>query len=133
VTAVADARAAVQSAEIVVLATHSREPVVAPEWIAAGTHLSTLGPKTVSAHQTPPELVSAATVVPSDSPAQAGAYDEPFFTARELVHLGAVICGDAAGRASDSDITIYCSTGLAGSELLMANALLEGPERPSSA
>jgi alanine dehydrogenase len=130
---VADSREAVQGAEIVVLATRARQAVVAPEWIEPGTHLTTVGPKTRSAHETPPELVRAAAVVVSDSPAQASAYYEPFFTQRALVHLGAVVCGDAPGRKTDSDITVYCSTGLAGSEVLMAKALLDLSERAGPA
>ena len=77
---------------------------------------------------TPPELVDAARVAVSDSPAQAAAYAEPFFTDRELQHLGAVLAGAEAGRRSEDDITLYCSTGLAGSEVAMALALTQTQE-----
>jgi ornithine cyclodeaminase/alanine dehydrogenase-like protein (mu-crystallin family) len=36
-----------------------------------------------------------------------------------------VLAGDAAGRGSDADITLYASTGLAGSEVVIARRLLE--------
>ena len=39
-----------------------------------------------------------------DSPAQAASYDEPFFTTRDLTHLGAVALGDEAGRSSAGDL-----------------------------
>jgi ornithine cyclodeaminase/alanine dehydrogenase-like protein (mu-crystallin family) len=35
-----------------------------------------------------------------------------------------VISGEAPGRGSDSDITLYASTGLAGSEVVLALGLL---------
>ncbi len=121
-------RDVVRGADIVVLATRSEHPVVDAEWVEAGTHINTVGPKTLSAHEAPTELVAAARMVVSDSPTQANAYGEPFFTDRDLIHLGAVLSGDVPGRQSDTDITVYCSTGLAGSEVLLAQALLERPQ-----
>jgi alanine dehydrogenase len=118
------AEEAVADAHVVVLATRSEEPVIDAGWIGDGTHVSTVGPKFASAHETPPEPAHRAAVVVSDSPEQAAAYDEPFFTDRALTHLGAVVAGEAAGRASDRDITLYCSTGLAGSEVVLAETLL---------
>jgi alanine dehydrogenase len=114
----------VEAADIAVLATRSERPVIDAGAVRAGTHVTTVGPKTASAHETPPALAERAGAVVSDSPQQATAYGEPFFTSRELVHLGAVLAGDRPGRQADSDITLYCSTGLAGSEVVLAGALL---------
>jgi ornithine cyclodeaminase len=122
--AVETGRDAVRGAGIVILATTSRRPVIDAEWIEPGTHLNTVGPKTRSAHETPPELVDTAAVVVSDSPVQAAGYAESFFTERELQPLGAII-GGLEGRRTPDDITVYCSTGLAGSEVAVAMALLE--------
>jgi ornithine cyclodeaminase/alanine dehydrogenase-like protein (mu-crystallin family) len=36
--------------------------------------------------------------------------------------------GDLPGRTSDEDITLYCSTGLAGSGVVLAEALLAAAE-----
>jgi ornithine cyclodeaminase len=120
----ATAQQAVEAADIIILATVSEQPVISSAWVAAGTHVNTVGPKLLSAHETPPDLAAKAAVVVSDSPGQAAAYGEPFFTSRELTHLGAVLCNDAPGRTSDTDITMYASTGLAGSEVVVANAML---------
>jgi alanine dehydrogenase len=118
---------AVVDADIVVLATRSERPVIEADWIRPGTHVSTIGPKLASAHETPSELAERADGLFSDSPDQAIAYGEPFFTPRALVHLGAVVAGDHPGRAHATDITLYCSTGLAGSEVILAEALLDSP------
>jgi alanine dehydrogenase len=123
--AVPDARAAVDGVQIVILATRSEVPVIEPAWVSPGAHVNTVGPKAAGACETPPELAEAAAVVVSDSPAQAAAYGAPFFTSRPLTHLGAVIAGDAPGRSHDSDLTLYASTGLAGSEVVIARCLLE--------
>jgi alanine dehydrogenase len=115
---------AVADADLVVLATRSEQPVIEAGWIRPGTHVNTVGPKQTSAHEAPVELAEVADAVVSDSPEQAAAYGEPFFTRRELTHLGAVIAGDQPGRTGDSDITLYCSTGLSGSEVIVAHVLL---------
>ncbi len=91
----------------------------------AGAHITTVGPKTAAAHETPDDLATRAAVLASDSPAQAAAYEEPFFTDREPTHLGGILCGELEGRTGDSDITLYASTGLAGSEIVTASALLD--------
>jgi alanine dehydrogenase len=124
-TPVATAQQAVEGADIIILATVSEQPVISSAWVAAGAHVNTVGPKLVSAHETPPDLAANAAVVVSDSPGQAAAYGEPFFTSRELTHLGALLCNDTPGRTSDTDITMYASTGLAGSEVVVANAMLD--------
>ena len=122
--AVASAREAVEGADIVILASRSTEPVIDSAWVQAGAHVTTVGPKTVSGHEAPGELAERASVVATDSPAQAAAYGEPLFTDRPLVHLGGIVSEALPGRTSPDDVTLYVSTGLAGSEVVTAVALL---------
>ena len=122
--AVPSAQEAVADADIVILATRAQTPVIDACWIKDGAHVTTLGPKTVAGHETPPELAERAAVVVSDSPEQARAYGKPFFTDKPLIHLGAVLTGATPGREKDDEITLYCSTGLAGSEFVLAHELL---------
>lgn len=119
------ARAAVADAGIVVLATRSTELVIEPAWVAPGAHVTTVGPKSRSGHETPSELADAAAIVASDAPAQAAAYGEPFFTSRPLTHLGRLVAEPGDAAHSGDAVTLYCSTGLAGSEVVLAAALLE--------
>jgi alanine dehydrogenase len=118
------AEEAVADSDLVVLATRSERPVIEADWIRPGTHVNTVGPKLASAHETPPELAESASTVVTDSPEQAPGYGEPFFTPRALTHLGGVLTGDSPGRISDEDINLYCSIGLAGSEVVLAETLL---------
>jgi ornithine cyclodeaminase/alanine dehydrogenase-like protein (mu-crystallin family) len=78
----ASSEQAAAGADIVVLATTSAEPVIDPAAIAAGTHLTTVGPKSAGAHETPAELLARAAIVTRDLPQQAGAYGEPFSPTR---------------------------------------------------
>lgn len=119
------AEQAVAGADIVVLATTSTRPVLDAAAVRPGTHLSTVGPKWADAHETPLDLLSRAAVVTCDSPRQAAGYARPFFTdPAALTALGAVLAGDEPGRSEDDDITVHCSVGLAGTEVLLGAALL---------
>lgn len=122
-----DAAVAVRDADIVVLATRSTIPVIDAADVAPGTHVTTVGPKSRASHETPLELAEAAAVVTCDSPAQAAAYPEPFFTSAPLVSLADVMRGAAPGRKDPDDITLHCSVGLAGSEILLARRLIDEP------
>jgi ornithine cyclodeaminase len=130
-TACDTAEEAVAESDLVVLATRSERPVIEADWIRRGTHVNTVGPKLASAHETPTELAESAIAVVTDSPEQAARYGEALFTPRALTHLGAVLTGDLLGRTSDEDITLYCSTGLAGSEVVLAETLLAAVQEPS--
>lgn len=123
------ARAAVEGADIVVLATSSPTPVIDAGWVAAGSYITTLGPKQVGRAEFGPELVAASDAVFTDSVAQISAYDPPNIlqgTAQEhrLSSLGAVLAGEVSGRTSDDQRLLFCSVGLAGTETFLLDRLL---------
>ncbi|AKH80877.1 ornithine cyclodeaminase [Streptomyces sp. CNQ-509] len=126
VRAVPRVEEAVRDHDVVVLATNSTAPVLDAEWVAPGTHVTTLGPKTVSRHEVPAALAERADVILTDSVAQAAAYGEPHvLPVDRMIGLGAVLVGAAAGRSSPDEITVFCSVGLAGTEVAVAAALGE--------
>ncbi|WP_405760865.1 ornithine cyclodeaminase family protein [Streptomyces sp. NBC_01420] len=117
---------AVRGHDVVVVATNSAVPVLDADWISPGTHVTTLGPKTVVRHEVPSALADLADVLFTDSPAQAAGYGEPhIFPAERMVGLGALLSGAAPGRTSPEQITVFCSVGLAGTEVAVAAALYE--------
>ena len=86
--------------------------------------MTTLGPKSASRHEVPAALAGRADVILTDSPAQLVAYPEPHLFADEpIASLGAVLAGAVAGRTSPEQITVFCSVGLAGTEVAIAAAL----------
>jgi alanine dehydrogenase len=122
--AVATAEQAVREQDVVIVATSSATPVLDADWISAGTHLTTVGPKTISRHEVPPALADRADVIITDSLAQAAGYGEPHIHPPErMIELGAVLTGTAVGRSSSSQITVFCSVGLAGTEIALAAVL----------
>ena len=117
---------AVAGADIVVLATTSRSAVIEADDIAPGTHVTSLGPKSVEAHEAPRELVTKASVVACDSPDQAHASPVPFFTGdTELVDLADLVKAGAPAQRREAEITLFCSVGLAGTEVALAERVLD--------
>ncbi|MFE7531954.1 hypothetical protein ACFU7Y_40610 [Kitasatospora sp. NPDC057542] len=53
VRAVGTVEEAVRERDVVVVATNSPVPVLDAGWIAPGTHVTTLGPKSLSRHEVP--------------------------------------------------------------------------------
>ena len=145
----------VRDRDVVIVATNSVVPVLQAQWISPGTHVSTLGPKTVSRHEVPAALAGRASVILTDSSAQLAAYPEPhlfagqpgrdaflpfialigvwIFLSRQMqgvagqpvTDLGAVLAGAATARSSPEQVTIFCSVGLAGTEVAVAAALCD--------
>jgi ornithine cyclodeaminase len=126
----ASAKDAVRNAAIVICATDSTQPVIQADWIAPGTHVTTVGPKQRGQHELDPGIAAGATVIATDSPAQIAAYDPLFFLhgvlpMERVVDLADIVAGARPGRESGQDITLFCSAGLAGTEVLLADRLLE--------
>lgn len=125
---------AVRDRDVVIVATNSAVPVLDAGWIAPGTHVNTVGPKTASRHDVPAALAHRASVVLTDSLAQAASYPEPhIFAVDTMVDLGAVLAGAVAVRTRPDRITVFSSVGLAGTEVALAAALVGRPSRPSHA
>jgi ornithine cyclodeaminase/alanine dehydrogenase-like protein (mu-crystallin family) len=127
-SAVADPETAVTGADIVLLATSSKSPVIDAAWVADGAHVTTLGPKQTGAHECPPDLPARAAVILTDSLAQLDAYPEPFFLTgparKRMGALSAAAAGAGPARETAEQITLFCSVGLAGTEIAVAAALL---------
>jgi ornithine cyclodeaminase/alanine dehydrogenase-like protein (mu-crystallin family) len=120
---VADARAAVDGAEIVVLATSSPTPVIDAAWLAPGSYVTTLGPKQLGRAEFGLDLPGAASLLVSDSPDQIGAYHPPNVLVgtphrQRLVSLGAVRAGEVHPPHRDG-ISLFFSVGLAGTEAFL--------------
>jgi alanine dehydrogenase len=119
-----DARTAVEGAGIVIVSTVATSPVLATDWLAPGCHVNSTGPKGAGASELDPELAERAALVVSDSPAQIEANPDGWFTSREAMPLGEVVAGLRPGRRTPGELTLYVSTGLAGSEVVLADRLL---------
>ncbi len=132
VTAHDGPEAVVRGADVVYVATDSETPVLEPEWLDAGTHVHTLGPKWDDGHELPTAVFDRADVVATDSLNQVAAYeDEGGFVVDDweerVVELGPLV---VEGVERDPDaVTVFCSVGLAGTEVVLADRYLRELER----
>lgn len=126
----ADARSAVEGADIVILATNSSAPVLEADWLDRGCHVTTLGPKQRGSAEFGVDLPAAAALLVTDSLEQINAYDPPNVLvgsdhASRLVSLGSVRAGEVALPPGDR-ISLFFSVGLAGTEAYLLNRLIRG-------
>ena len=118
------AEAAVRGADILLCVTNSRTPVIQSEWLEPGVHINNIGPKLASAHELPVDVADYCDLIVCDSIQQAQGYGEPFYLPPDtFVSLDNIVTGKAAGRPSAESRTLFVSVGLAGTEVILANAL----------
>jgi ornithine cyclodeaminase len=115
---------AIRDRDVVILATTSPVPVLDAAVLAPGTHVNAVGFKQRGRAEFGPDLPAAAALIATDSPAQAGAYDPPMVVpASRMRHLGAIVAGDLPGRLGPDEITLFCSVGLAGTEVFLLDRI----------
>lgn len=130
VETVGSALEAVGDADIVISATTSNTPIIKASDLKPGVHVNTVGPKTQRGHELGLDVADTATVIATDSPEQTRAYASPFFLSGSgnedrMVDLADIIAGKEIGRRSPEDMTLFCSVGLAGTEVVVASAILD--------
>lgn len=125
-----DIETAVSNADIIVTATASRDALVERNWVRAGTHISAIGADNPGKQELATDLVGASTLY-ADLTEQSitlgefeAAYEQGLVKQSEITPIGAVIVGDASGRATD-EITIFDTSGTALQDLAIAKVVLE--------
>src|SRR5207248_1666498 len=123
-TAAESFEAAVLGADVVAVTTHSAEPVVLAEWVAPGTHVSSVG-YNAPGSELDPALVRAATIVvesrdSSFAPPPGGAPELANVDRASVAELGELVSGSRRGRATPVEITLYKSVGVAVQDLAAA-------------
>jgi len=124
VRAVESYREALENADVVCATAHALEPVVRRDWLAAGTHVTSVGYNPAGRELDDQTVVDALVCVESRraalAPVPAGSNDltQPIrdgLITPEHVHaeLGELVSGTKPGRASAEQITLYKSVGVA--------------------
>jgi ornithine cyclodeaminase/alanine dehydrogenase len=119
--------------DIVVTATTSKDPVLRGEWLREGALVLAIGANDPGSRELDDVVLERAAFVCTDARAQAreeaGDLIEP--VARgvldwlEVHELQDVVSGEVAGRASDDDIVVFKSNGLAAWDLAAAARVVE--------
>ena len=115
------AQEAVRSADVVITATTSRQPVLFGEWLQPGTHVNAIGANTPNRREMDEVTLARASLIAVDSieQAQEEAADLIQGLAKlgrgweSVVEMSSVVSDDQPGRRSPDEITIFKSAGIA--------------------
>jgi ornithine cyclodeaminase len=127
---------AVAGADVVCATTHSRAPVLRREWIAPGTHITSVGYDPAGREVDDATVADALVVVESRAtalaPVPAGANDllEPIAAGlidagHVQAEIGELVAGSRPGRTTDDQITLYKSVGVGVQDAAAAALVLE--------
>jgi alanine dehydrogenase len=130
-------REAVAESDVVVTATTSKDPVLRGEWLRDGALVCAVGANRPNRRELDDVVLERATFVCCDSRDQArresGDLIEPIANGvldwLEVYELQDVVAGEIRGRASDDDVVLFKSNGLAAWDVAMGAAALERARR----
>lgn len=127
---------ACRRADIVVTATPSRAPLFDADWIRPGTHVASMGSDAAGKQELPSALLNRASLF-CDLPAQSVVMgDLQHFTGdpAAITAVGNVLTGQAQGRRSRDEVTVFDSSGIALQDLTIARHLIAAYQaaRPAS-
>ncbi len=125
----ADPEEAVRAADVLVTITGSAEPVFDGAWIEPGTHINAAGSNFAMKRELDAVAVGRADLVVADSAEvarlESGDLISNGFDWGRLHELGAVVAGEAPGRRTEAEITLFESHGLALEDLVCAQMVLD--------
>ena len=133
VIAAKSAEDCIRGADIAVTMTSSADPVLFGEWLSPGMHVNATGANGYARRELDDDAVLKASLVSTDQ------RDQAKIEARELidlaaagrlawddvVELGALVRGEAAGRTGDDQITVFKSLGIALEDIAFAKVAYE--------
>lgn len=122
---------AARGCDIVITITNAREPVLSGEWLEPGTHINAAGGNSLVRAELDPEAVRRAGIITVDSIEQAKmecadlmrAVERGVINWEQVEELGKVVCGNAPGRTSEDQTTLFESHGLALWDVAAASAV----------
>ena len=126
---------AVRGSDIVVTVTPSQSPLVWNEWIEEGTHISAMGADDKGKHELDTAILKHARLF-ADYPQQSinigefqHAYDDGLIdSVDDICALGSVTRGESPGRISDTEVTVFDSSGIAIQDLTVAGTIFEAAQ-----
>lgn len=119
VKAVDSSSAALANADVVITATTASSPVIDDADLEPGTHITAMGQYTAGKNELPPETVARAKYVldlqeraTQDAGSVIAAMEKGLLEMDDIhAELGSVVAGNAPGRTSDEEITVFDSGG----------------------
>jgi ornithine cyclodeaminase len=132
------AREAVDGADVVVVATSAKRPVLAHAWLAPGAHVNAVGASSPTAWEIEPETVAAAALFCDSRESvrnEAGefrlAVEQGLISGEAHIRaeLGEVVTGSHPGRTNDAELTLFRSLGIGVEDLAAAQVAVQNARR----
>jgi ornithine cyclodeaminase/alanine dehydrogenase-like protein (mu-crystallin family) len=138
ITVAASAQEAVRGADVVVVATSAKRPVLEHAWLAPGAHLNAVGASTPANWEIEPQTVAASALFCDSRESirnEAGefklAIEQGLIPGEEHIRaeLGEVVTGSHPGRESDDELTLFRSLGIGVEDLAAAQVAVQNARR----
>lgn len=115
------AEEAVRGADVVVVATMSRTPVLSGEWLSPGMHINAVGAPRPDWRELDDAVLRKAKLYVESRDAASRESGDVIAAGTIFAEIGEVIAGAKAGRQSADDITLFKSVGVAVEDLATAD------------
>ena len=121
VRAAGSAEEAVRGADIVVVATTSKIPVLKGAWLSAGAHVNAVGASRPDWRELDDEVLARAKVFVDSREACSRESGDVIAGGKIAAEIGSVVSGAAPGRTSADEITLFKSVGVAVEDVVSAD------------
>ncbi len=126
-----DAAEAVRGAHVICTVTASRDPVLHGEWLAPGAHVNAVGASLPTARELDTDAVRRSRIFVDRRESALNEAGDLILAMKEgaigadsiLGEIGELLIGTRKGRASDSEVTLFKSLGIAVEDLACAHDL----------
>jgi ornithine cyclodeaminase/alanine dehydrogenase-like protein (mu-crystallin family) len=120
VRACASAEAAVRGADVIVVATGSKQPVLRGDWLSPGAHINAVGACRPDWRELDDAVLGKAWIFVDSVDAARVESGDIIAATTPLTELGTLIAQPQLGRRSDAEVTVFKSVGLAVEDLVAA-------------
>jgi alanine dehydrogenase len=119
------AQACVEGADVVVVATTSRTPVLEGKWVAEGAHVNSVGAAIRDWRECDDQFVRRATVFVDSREGAKAESGDVIAAGRIDAEIGEVLLGRHPGRSSRSEVTWFKSLGMAIEDVVAADLVMQ--------
>jgi alanine dehydrogenase len=124
VTAAPTAAAAVRGADVIVVATSSKTPVLEGAWLAPGAHVNAVGATIASWRELDDDALARASIFVDSRDAATRESGDVIAAGKPVTEIGEVVAGTRPGRAAADEVTLFKSVGVAVEDLVSADLVM---------
>ena len=128
--AAGSAEEAVRGADVVVVATTSRTPVLFGEWLSPGAHVNAVGAVRPDWRELDDATLRRARLYVESRESAMREAGDVIAAPEVFAELGEVVAGSRPGRSAREEITLFKSVGVAVEDVVAADLVLRGREVP---